>query len=222
MRCPVVPPLEFLASAVLRTNANRREKLVTRVLVVYATNYGHTERAACAVSEGARSVEDVECCAVEARECDLETLERSDALVLGTPVHMGSVHWAVKKFIGEVLGRAWTRDRFIGRVGAVFATGGGRGGAGGGCELAMLSLLSSLAELGALLVPLPRNTEAFDAGALHWGPYVRSGSHDGRARELTSDEERVLRAHGANVARVARISGTRTLRSAFGAPSHEL
>jgi len=98
------------------------------------------------------------------------------------------------------------QDKMNGKVGAVFVTGGGFGNAGGGCEIAMLSMMSNLAELGLLLVPLPKNTA-------HWGPYGRSMTEDMQPIEGGVPDERTeaARNHGANVARVAVATRGKTL-----------
>ncbi|MBD2095748.1 flavodoxin family protein [Trichocoleus sp. FACHB-591] len=70
----------------------------------------------------------------------------SDAVIVGSPVHMGSPDWRVKKFIDQVCGPLWIKDSLIGKVGAVFAAGGGYGNTGGGAELTMLALLNNFVE----------------------------------------------------------------------------
>jgi len=83
----------------------------------------------------------------------------SDAVIVGSPVHMGSPDWCVKKFIDTVCSLLWMKDSLIGKVGAVFTS-------GGGCELPMLAMLNNFAELGMLMVPLPKNTPGYAVGGL--------------------------------------------------------
>ncbi len=189
---------------------------MSRVLVLFASDYGHTREAAQAVAAGAALLSGTRVRCVPTAEVSAGELEEADAMVLGTPVHMGSVHWEIKRFIDQTLGGFWARDRLVGRVGGVFATGGGLGGAGAGCELAMLSMLSVLAELGMVLVPLPKNTEAYSAGGLHWGPYARCASDAEAQTAVSADCLELMRAHGTNVARVASLLANQPTRSAFG------
>ncbi|MEM1331693.1 MAG: flavodoxin domain-containing protein [Planctomycetota bacterium] len=194
-----------------------------KVLVIYASDYGHTKRAAELVAQGAESVDGT---IVRSRSASLATADDvldADGLIIGSPVHMGSVHWQIKRFIDETLSGCWTRDLLVGRAGGVFTTGGGLGGAGGGCEFAMLSMLAVLAELGVVLVPLPKSTAGFSDSGLHWGPYARCGTREGQQAELPSQCLPLLQAHGANIARVASLAACHESRSILGRiPAHSI
>jgi NAD(P)H dehydrogenase (quinone) len=69
-----------------------------KVAVVYHSGYGHTQRMAQAVAEGAGA----ELLAIDADgnlpESGWETLAFADAIILGSPTYMGSVSWQFKKF----------------------------------------------------------------------------------------------------------------------------
>jgi NAD(P)H dehydrogenase (quinone) len=77
----------------------------------------------------------------------------------------------------------------------------------------MLSMMNNLAELGLLLVPLPKNTPGYSKGGLQWGPYGRSMTEDLQPFESGVPDERIeaARNHGANVARVAAAVKGKTL-----------
>lgn len=192
-----------------------------RVLITYASDYGHTRRAALAVAHGAESVAGTVVRTRTVGEVTPDDVLDADALILGSPVHMGSVHWEMKRFIDETLSALWTRDLLVGRAGGVFATGGGLGGAGAGCEFAMLSMLAVLAELGTVLVPLPKSAEGFADCGHHWGPYARCGTPSGSQAAVPHHCLPLLQAHGANVARVASLSAHHESRSIFGRSSDE-
>ncbi len=176
---------------------------MTRILVLYATDYGATRAMAEAVLEGAASVEGVVALLRSAEEVTAEDMISSDGIVFGSPVHMGSMDWRVKKAIDAVCSGLWMRDALVGKVGAVFVTGGGFGGAGGGVELTMLAMLANLAELGMLIVTLPKNAPGYQNGGLHWGPYMRTGDEAGNPAGVNPESLELARHHGANVARVA-------------------
>ena len=174
----------------------------THVLVAYASDHGTTRQVAHAVTEGASSLGG---CIAEARDVEMLTVDdvrQRDALVLGSPVHMGSCHWAMKRFIDRVLGSMWATGTLEGKVGAIFSTGSGKGEAGAGAELNMLSMLAVLAELGLILVPLPGSVPDFARSGLHWGPFYRTRSSAG-CPELLDLELRAARRHGLHVARIA-------------------
>lgn len=70
-----------------------------KIAVVYHSGYGHTQRMAQAVAEGAGA----ELLAIDADgnlpETGWETLAVADAIILGSPTYMGSVSWQFKKFV---------------------------------------------------------------------------------------------------------------------------
>lgn len=178
---------------------------MTQVLIVYASDYGGTKKMAEAVAEGVRSVSDCTAVLKEAEQASSEDLLASDALVLGSPVHMGAPDWRVKKFIDTVCSGAWMKDRVVGKVGAVFACGSGYGGAGGGCELTMLAMLNNIAELGLIIVPLPKSTPGYKIAGLQWGPYARAHDIDLNPVGVSDEQVEASRHHGANIARTATL-----------------
>ena len=175
---------------------------MTQVLIIYATNDGHTKTAAEHVAKG---VEAAGATAVirSATDATGDDVLAADAVICGSPVHMGSMHADMKAFISNQCGGLWMGDKAVGKVGAVFATGSGYGSAGGGCELAMLSMLSNLAELGMVLASLPKNTEGYAHGGLHWGPYARVHNVDLSPSEASDEALTVMRKHGEQVAKLA-------------------
>lgn len=179
---------------------------MTKILVIYATDYGNTEKMARAIVSGASSVPDTDVTLKKVEEVIAGDLEGSDGIILGTPVHMGSPDWRIKKFIDTLCGGMWLKDRLVGKAGAVFATGSGYGGGGGGCELTMLALLTNFAELGMILVPLPRRTPGYPAGGLQWGPYGRSAGVNMEQDGIREESLEAARHHGANVARIAGLA----------------
>lgn len=178
---------------------------MSKVLIVYATNYGNTKKMAEAIAEGAKSVNKTIVDIKTAEEVTAEQVQAADALIVGSPVHMGSPDWRVKKFIDTVCSKLWMGDKLIGKVGGVFACGGGYGSAGGGCEVTMLALLNNLAELGLILVPLPKNTPGYNHGGLQWGPYARSMGVNMEQTGVSKESLEAAFHHGANIARAAGI-----------------
>ncbi len=177
---------------------------MVKVLIVYASDHGSVEKMANAVSEGVKTVPDCDAVIKKAEEAKMEDLLSCDALVLGSPVHMGSIDWRVKKFIDTVCSGAWMQDKTLGKVGAVFASGAGYGGGGGGCELTMLALLNNIAELGLIMVPLPKSTPGYPSAGLQWGPYGRAHAEDLSPKGLSDDQLISSHHHGKHIARVAK------------------
>lgn len=178
---------------------------MAKILIVYATDYGNTKTMAEAVTAGAKSVNRAEVNLKLAEEATKEDVLSCDALIVGSPVHMGSSDWRVKKFIDTVCSALWMKDALIGKVAGVFVAGGGFGNAGGGCELTMLALLNNLAELGMIFIPLPKNTPGYRSGGLQWGPYGRSFDIDQKPLPLNKEVLEVAQHHGAHIARAATV-----------------
>lgn len=123
---------------------------MVEVLVIYTT-YGNTKKMALAVEKGIKQVAGVKAVLPLAEEVTKEEILHAAALVVGTPVHMGSMDWRVKKFIDDICRANWMKDLMVGKVGAVFASGGGFGSADVGCELTMLSILTNLSRAWAFI-----------------------------------------------------------------------
>lgn len=176
---------------------------MSKILITYATDWKNTEKMAHAVEKGAGSVVGTEVVLKPVDQVTADDLLQADGVIIGTPVHMGSMDARVKAFIDKVCSGLWMKDAMNGKVGAVFATGAGFGNAGGGVELTMLSVLNNLAELGMVLVPLPKNTPGYAKGGLQWGPYGRSMGENMEQTGLPDACTVAAEHHGANVARLA-------------------
>jgi NAD(P)H dehydrogenase (quinone) len=175
---------------------------MAKVLVIYATDYGNTKKMAEEVVKGIKSVNQAQAVLKEAEAVTADDCLQADALIIGTPVHMGSPDWRIKKFIDKVCSGLWMKDLLIGKIGGVFASGSGFGNGGGGAELAMLALLTNFAELGMLIIPLPKNTPGYHLAGLQWGPYGRSSGSKMEQTGIPQDHLETSFHHGANIARL--------------------
>lgn len=175
-----------------------------RVLVVYATVSGHTEQMAATIADGARSVPGTGVSLLPVEQAGEEDVRATDALIVGSPNHHQGADPRVREFQQSVLLRLWEAGSLVGKVGAVFGTGGGFGAAGAGAELMLLGLLAPMAWSGMIIVPLPTSTPGFPAGGLAWGPWARTAADDRTNAGGVNDQVLLAAAaHGANVARVA-------------------
>ena len=92
------------------------EKTTTTILVVYASDYGSTEKMALAAVEGINSVPGGIAAVKKAEEVTAEDMTASDGVLIGSPVHMGSMDWRVKKMIDTVCSGLWMQDKMNGKV----------------------------------------------------------------------------------------------------------
>ena len=89
------------------------------VAVVYHSGYGHTQRMAQAVADGA----DGELIAIDA-DGNLpagawERLAAADAIIFGSPTYMGSVSWQFKKF-ADASSKPWFTQAWKDKIAAGF------------------------------------------------------------------------------------------------------
>ena len=95
-----------------------------RVTVVFHSGYGHTQRMAQAVAEGAGG----ELLAID-HDGNLppggwQQLKESDAIIFGSPTYMGSVSWQFKKF-ADATSKPWYAQEWKDKVAAGFTNSAG-------------------------------------------------------------------------------------------------
>ena len=92
---------------------------MANTVVVYHSGYGHTQRMAQAVAEGAGA----QLLAIDADgnlpEGGWEILDAADAIVMGSPTYMGTVSWQFKKF-ADASSKAWFVQKWKDKVFAGF------------------------------------------------------------------------------------------------------
>ncbi|WP_342246155.1 NAD(P)H:quinone oxidoreductase [Pseudomonas sp. OTU5201] len=178
-----------------------------KVLVLYYSMYGHIERMAESVAEGARSVPGVEVTLKRVPETMPEDLARKagakldqaapvaspqeladyDAILFGTPTRFGNMTAQMRNFLDQT-GGLWVKGALIGKVGSVFTS----TGTGGGSETTITSFWNTLAHHGMLIAGLPYSApELGDISELRGGsPYGAAtvagadGSRTPSAKEL--------------------------------------
>jgi multimeric flavodoxin WrbA len=100
-------------------------KKMTRVLIVYHTLSGNTEKMAQAYAEGAKSVQGTEVVIKKALDATLEDLLGCDAIALGSADYFSYIAGALKDFFDRTYYPS--QGKVTGKPYAAFATG-GRGG----------------------------------------------------------------------------------------------
>jgi flavorubredoxin len=76
--------------------------MAAKVLIIYESKYGNTKSVAEAIAEGMREVPGVEAVLNEVKEVKLDKITEFDAIVVGSPNHIGSATKGIRKFIDEV------------------------------------------------------------------------------------------------------------------------
>jgi flavodoxin len=75
---------------------------VPKVLVVYESKYGNTKRVAEVIIEGIKEVPDVEASLCERKDVNYKELPSYNAILIGSPNHMGNATHGILGFIGRV------------------------------------------------------------------------------------------------------------------------
>jgi len=173
------------------------------LLIAYHSDYGNTRKMADAIAAGMKaSVSTVTVTLKQASEVELDELIAADVIAFGTPVHMGSMAWQMKQLIDRAA-KLWMEGSLEGKLGAVFATGGGFGGGGGGVEATMISLHANFLQHGMLVAGFPKSLPGYADGGLHWGPYGRSSNHEGMPCGLSDGALVAARSYGSHLAALA-------------------
>ena len=143
---------------------------MTKVLVLYHSSYGHVERMAAAVAEGAREagahvdVKRVPELVPEAVArgagmkldqaapvCTVDELPQYDAIVFGTPTRFGNMTAQMRNFLDQT-GGLWVKGALVGKVGSVFTS---TATQHGGQETTILTFVPTLMHHGMVVVGLP-------------------------------------------------------------------
>jgi len=174
-----------------------------QVLISYHSDYGNTGKMAEAIAAGYRACDATAMLAVKpVQETELNDLLDADVIVFGTPVHMGSMAWPLKQLIDRA-GKLWMEGALEGKLGGVFATGGGFGSAGGGVEQTLISLHSNFLAHGMVVAGFPKSLPGYADGGLQWGVYGRSGDREGMPGAIAESSLVAARSYGAHLAEIA-------------------
>lgn len=100
------------------------------ISIVYDSGYGHTARAAEAVAAGIREVQGAEAklIAVADGPIDWVTLEKSDAVIFGSPTYNGMISARLKQFFEDSTKAAWSEQKWRNKIAAGFTNSGAQHG----------------------------------------------------------------------------------------------
>ncbi len=194
---------------------------MSKVLVLYYSSYGHIERMAEAIAEGARSVgAQVDIKRVpetvpeaiaksahfklnqEAPVAEVAEIADYDAIIIGTGTRFGRMSSQMAAFLDQA-GGLWMRGALNGKVGAAFASSATQHG---GQETTLFSIITNLLHFGMNIVGLPYShqgqmTLSEIVGGTPYGATIIAGG-DG-SRQPTEIELAGARHQGELVARTA-------------------
>lgn len=118
---------------------------MVKVLVVYDSGTGNTEKMAFAVADGAKQISGIEVVVKKVDQTSLEDLSSVDGIVMGSPTYYGQMSAKLKALIDESVK---IHGRLEGKVGAAFTS---SGGTTTGAETTLLSILQSMLVHGMII-----------------------------------------------------------------------
>ena len=194
---------------------------MARVLVLYYSAYGHIEKMAHAVAEGARSAgvevdvkrvpelvpEDVARAShykldQQAPIAKPDELANYDAIIVGAGTRFGTVASQMRNFWDQT-GGLWAKGALVGKVGSVFTSSGTQHG---GQESTILTFIPTLLHHGLAVVGLPYSfagqtgVDEIKGGSPYGASTITGG--DG-SRQPSEVELEAARYQGAHVAKIA-------------------
>ena len=98
---------------------------MSRILIVYHSQTGNTEKMALAVADGARLIEQTEVILKRAQDATLEDLLESEGLAIGTPENFGYMSGMIKDFFDRTFYPA--QDKVFKKPYVVFISAGNDG-----------------------------------------------------------------------------------------------
>jgi NAD(P)H dehydrogenase (quinone) len=105
----------------MEAEAEGQPKPVTKILVIYASMFGHTKVLAEAIAEGAGAVADTMVVLESVDDVEPDELEVADGIIWGSSGIFGEPNPKMATFFSK-LGRLWVHGSLQGKVGGVFAT----------------------------------------------------------------------------------------------------
>jgi NAD(P)H dehydrogenase (quinone) len=194
---------------------------MAKVLVLYYSSYGHIEKMAEAVAEGARSAgatadikrvpelvpEEVAKAShfkldQAAPVAKVDELPGYDAIILGVPTRFGNMPAQMKNFLDQT-GGLWFTGKLVGKVGSVFVS---TATQHGGQESTILATHTVLLHHGMVIVGLPyawqgqMKLDEVTGGSPYGASTIAGG--DG-SRQPSANELEGARFQGAHVAKIA-------------------
>lgn len=195
---------------------------MAKVLVLYYSMYGHVERMAEAVAEGARGA-GAEAAVKRVPElvppdvleksgaktdqpaplADPQELDRYDAVVVGSPTRYGRMAAQMAQFWDQT-GGLWARNALMGKVGSAFTS---TASQHGGQETTLMAIHTMLLHHGMVLVGLPyaakgqMTLDEITGGSPYGATTIAGGKGE---RRPSANELDLARFQGRHVAEIAR------------------
>ena len=150
-----------------------------KVVVIYDSRTGNTEKMARAVSTGAKEVKGAKVEVLKVDDAKLSDLEGTDAILIGSPTYYGNMTGKMKSFIDRTNG---IHGKLVGKVGGAFTS---SGDTACGAETTILSILEAMLIHGMIIQGRDDNK--------HYGPTAVESPNKEEVESCRELGERVAR-----------------------------
>src|SRR3954466_2201568 len=132
---------------------------MANIVIVYHSGYGHTQRLAQAVAEGAGGQLLVIDADGNLPEGGWEQLKAADGIIFGSPTYMGNVSWQFKKF-ADASSKPWFAQEWKDKIAAGFTNSAGMSGDKQGVLTTLFTLAMQHGMIWVSQGLMPANTRA--------------------------------------------------------------
>ncbi len=132
---------------------------MTKILIVYDSRSGNTEKMAYAVAEGAKQAGKAEVTVKKVDEATVKDLQEADGIIMGSPTYYGQMSAKLKALIDESVK---IHGKLQGKIGAAFTS---SGGTATGAETTLLSIIQAMLVHG-MIVQGRANDKHYGAAAV--------------------------------------------------------
>ena len=179
---------------------------MSKIAVVYHSGYGHTQRMAQAVAEGAGADLLVIDADGNLPESAWQTLNAADAIIMGSPTYMGSVSWQFKKF-ADASSKPWYTQAWKDKLFAGFTNSASPNGDKGSTLTYLFTLAMQHGGLWVSQGVMPSNSKAAQRNDPNFlGSYsgaMAQSPSDAGAGDMSPGDLDTARSLGRRVAEVA-------------------
>ena len=183
-----------------------------KVLIVFYSEKGSTQKMAIEISNGVNSISGVEAVirTVPVKEGEennianendfiyatVEDVNTCDAMIIGSPTHFGNMSSHLKFFL-EKLTTVWFNGGLEGKPGGVFTS---SNSIHGGQETTLITMMIPLLHLGMIICGLPYSEKTLNKTVTGGTPYGPSHVEANQSNNLSEDEIKLCKLLGKRIA----------------------
>lgn len=120
-----------------------------KILVMFYSKSGNTEKLAIEIAKGVKEVDGVECILKSVSKITEDDFLMADGIIAGSPVYFGTMAAEIKEVFDKFVG---IRNNMEGKIGAAFTT---SADASGGKETTIMSIIQAMLIYGMIIVGDP-------------------------------------------------------------------